>query len=107
MTEPVIAITSFRPLPGRSTDVVDLLRPILALVHAEPGCLLYALHASEDSTMWLIEKWATEADADRHGASSPALASLADKVSPLLEPDSLSLVEMRALPAGDPSKGSL
>jgi quinol monooxygenase YgiN len=105
--EPVIAVASFEPLPGRTDDVIEALRPIMAQIQQEPGCLLYALHASDDGRIHFIEKWETKADADRHGTESPAMALLAEHVSPLLNMASMSFTEMRPVPTGDPERGTL
>lgn len=107
MSEPVIAVASFTPLPGRTADVIEELRPIMAQIQQEPGCLLYALHASDDGRIHFIEKWASKADADRHGAESPAMALLAEHVSPMLDMSAMSFTEMTPVPAGDPERGAL
>ena len=44
-------------------------------MHAEPGCLLYAIHDADDGTITMIEKWESVADLDAHG-SGPAVAAL-------------------------------
>jgi quinol monooxygenase YgiN len=106
MTEPLVAIVSFRPLPGRAAEVVRELEPIVTQVQQEPGCLLYALHEAADGTMYFIEKWASKADADLHGASSPAMPLLVERLSPLLEGPS-TITELTAHPLGTPEQGRL
>jgi len=106
-SDPIVAIASFTPLPGRTDDVIGALRPIMAQIQQEPGCLLYALHVSDDGRIHFIEKWASKADADRHGTESPALALLGERVSPMLDMASMSFTEMRPVPTGDPAKDAL
>ncbi len=106
MSDSVVAVVTFRPLPGRGPEVVELLAPIVAGVHEEPGCLLYALNEASDGSFWFVEKWATAADAERHASSSPALPALAERLSPLLEGVPV-IVQGVAHPLGDPAKGAL
>lgn len=107
MSEPVVAVASFEPLPGRTAEAIEALRPIMAQIQQEPGCLLYSLHVSDDGRIHFIEKWASKADADRHGAESPAMALLAERVSPLMDMATMTFTEMRPVPTGDPAKGAL
>jgi quinol monooxygenase YgiN len=40
-------------------------------VHAEEGCLLYAIHAASDGTVVMIEKWAEPAAPPRTRRATP------------------------------------
>ncbi|WP_291036548.1 putative quinol monooxygenase [Herbiconiux sp.] len=106
MPDPLVAIVSFLPLPGRRDEVVEALGPIIEMVQAEPGCLLYALHEAPGGTLYFIEKWASKADADHHGSTSAALPLLAERLSPLLSAIPV-ITELTPLPAGSPEQGRL
>ena len=69
---PVVVTAVFRPTPGRKDDLVEALRTTMPAVHAERGCLLYAIHDAEDGTITMIEKWDSAEDLDAHG-SGPAV----------------------------------
>jgi quinol monooxygenase YgiN len=106
MPDPLVAVVSFLPLPGRRAQVVEALGPIIEMVQGEPGCLLYALHESPDGTLFFIEKWASKADADHHGSTSAALPLLAERLSPLLAGIPV-ITELSPLPVGTPEQGRL
>jgi quinol monooxygenase YgiN len=104
--DPVIVIARAVPLPGRGPEVIDILSDLIPRVHEEPGCILYTLNEADNGDLVFIEKWATQADADVHGTTSPILAVLAEKVSPLVV--GVPHIEThRAVPFGDPAKGAL
>lgn len=107
MSEPLVVVASFPALPGKLEEAIAELTPIVEQIQGEPGCLLYALHASEQGRLYLIEKWASKADGDRHGASSPALALLAERVSPLLDMSAGTFEELRPIPVGADGRGAL
>ena len=102
---PVVVTAVFRPASGRRDDLVAALRSTMPGVHAEPGCLLYAIHDAEDGTITMIEKWATVADLDTHG-SSPATKALQAAVDGLVT-EPAHVVRMTPLPVGDPGVGQL
>jgi quinol monooxygenase YgiN len=106
MTEPVIVIATATPLPGRSAQVVDTLRRLIPRVHAEPGCLLYTLNRAESGELVFIEKWASQADADRHALSSAIMPELVERVLPLLVGPPV-VVAHHALPMGEGAQGAL
>lgn len=103
---PVVVVTAlFRPVPGREDDLVEALRRTIPGVHAETGCLLYAIHDAADGTITMIEKWASVADLDTHG-SSPATASLQAAVGGLVSEPPL-VTRMTPIPVGEPALGEL
>jgi quinol monooxygenase YgiN len=102
---PVVVTAVFRPVPGRHDDLVEALRSTIPAVHAEPGCLLYAIHDAQDGTITMIEKWASSADLDRHDAGQ-AVVALRAAVEGLLE-EPAHVVRMTPLPIGDSSVGEL
>lgn len=102
---PVVVTAVFHPAPGRKDDLVEAFRATIPGVHAEVGCLLYAIHDAEDGTITMIEKWETVADLDAHG-SGPAVAALGAATKDLLAAPA-TVVRMTPIPVGDAGRGSL
>ncbi len=102
---PVVVTAVFSPAPGRKDDLVEALRSTMPGVHAEAGCLLYAIHDAEDGTITMIEKWESVADLDAHG-SGPAVAALGAAVDGLVAGPA-HVTRMTPLPVGDAAVGEL
>ena len=102
---PVVVTAVFHPTHGRKDDLVEALRTTMPAVHAERGCLLYAIHDAEDGTITMIEKWESVADLDAHGAS-PATAGLQAAVDGLVGEPPL-VTRMTPIPVGEPGVGAL
>ena len=98
---PVVVTAVFRPVAGRHDDLVEALRSTIPGVHAEPGCLLYAIHDAEDGTITMIEKWDSVNDLDRHGSGAAVAALQAATADLLAEP--VRVVRMTPLPVGGPA----
>jgi quinol monooxygenase YgiN len=96
---PVVVTAVFHPAPGRKDDLVEAFRSTIPGVHAEAGCLLYAIHDAADGTITMIEKWASVADLDAHG-SGPAVAALGAATKDLLAAPP-TVVRMTPIPVGD------
>ena len=69
-------------------------------VHAEPGCLLYAIHDAEDGTITMIEKWESVADLEAHGAG-PAVAGRCRRRSTDCLTAPAHVVPMTPIPVGE------
>ena len=94
------------PRPAGRTTLVEAFRStILPAVHAEPGCLLYAIHDAEDGTITMIEKWESVADLDAHGSGEAVVALQAATKDLLAEP--ATVVRMTPIPVGEPGVGAL
>jgi quinol monooxygenase YgiN len=101
----VVVTAVFHPLDGHRADLIDALRSSIPAVHAEPGCVLYAIHDASDGTITMIEKWTTPELLAEH-AAGPAVADLDRSVGPhIAEPT--TVVTMDPLPAGTDSQGLL
>ncbi|GGU76486.1 antibiotic biosynthesis monooxygenase [Streptomyces albospinus] len=99
-----VVVATLRTKPGRREDVLAAFRRHTAAVHAEPGCLLYAVHAGDDRVV-VVENWADQAALDAHSAG-PALAKLgAEMADALAGPADVAVLE--PVPAGAPDKGQL
>ncbi len=104
-TEPIVVTAYFQPLPGKFDQVVEALKPAIAAVHTEPGCLLYAIHAAPGDAIVMIEKWASVADLDTHG-DAPAVKALGQSLDGLLaQPTAVS--RLQPIAAGTPAQGAL
>jgi len=102
---PVVVTAVFRPAPGRKEDLVEALRKTMPGVHAEDGCLLYAIHDADDGTITMIEKWESVEALDAHGAG-PAVAALSGATGDLLA-EPVHVVRMSPIPVGDAARGAL
>ena len=54
--------------PEKRAELVALLGSFVAMSRAEPGCVDYHFHVSDDdpNAFYFYENWATRADLDRH-----------------------------------------
>jgi quinol monooxygenase YgiN len=101
----VVVTAVFRPLPGRREDARAAIEDALPDVHAEDGCLLYALHDAADGTLVLLEKWESQQLLDAHSVGEP-VKRLRAAIEGLVEGPA-AVVTMAPLPAGDPVKGRI
>jgi len=104
MTE-VIVSTVFQPAPGARELLIAALRDGIPAIQSEDGCMLYAIHDAEDSTIVALEKWASHEDLDAHAAGE-ALHRLDALVAPHLERP-VTWTTMTAIPAGTDRQGLL
>jgi len=107
MAAPIVIVATITAKPGREADVEKAFSDAASAVHAEPGCLLYALHKKTGATgeFEMIEKWASQEALDAHmrgdamraigGALGDALAGVPD------------IRVLEAVPAGDAELGAL
>jgi quinol monooxygenase YgiN len=107
MTEPVVLVATMVAKPGQEELVEETLTAALPTVHAEPGCLRYALHRKAGITgeFVMIEKWASREALGAHmkGAAMREIgATLAQALAG--PPD---MVFLDAIPAGDPDTGAV
>jgi quinol monooxygenase YgiN len=104
-TAPLVVTAVFTPADGCHDRVVDALRPAIAAVHRETGCVLYAIHDAPDGTIVMIEKWLSAQLLDQHGAGS-AVAELNRSLDGLLARP-VEVTRLVPIAAGDPERGSL
>jgi quinol monooxygenase YgiN len=105
MTEPIVVTAVFVPAPGQFAAVHDALRPAIAAVHEEPGCILYAIHGAPDDTIVMIEKWESAELLDAHGAGAAVAALNASLEGKLARP--VEVTRLAPLPAGTEIQGTL
>ena len=102
---PVVVTAVFHPAEGRAAELTEALRGAIPAVHAEQGCLLYAIHDAEDGTITMIEKWESRESLAAH-AACPAVRALQDAVGGLLARP-VVVTTMDPLPAGTDAQGLL
>jgi quinol monooxygenase YgiN len=101
----VVVVATMKVLPDRREAVRAALLRQVARVHIEElAARLFAAHETEDGFV-LIEKWNSAKSAQEH-ASGAALAEYRRVLDPALS-EPLDIQILKALPAGDPQKGSL
>lgn len=107
MSEPdeVVVVATIVPRPERRDDVRAALSHAVGRTHAEDhGCLLYALHESENG-FCMIEKWATARDLEVHGTGSAITELGAALHDALVEAPDVRV--FKAVPAGTEEQGRL
>lgn len=101
---PVIVVATLTAKPESVDTVRDTLRGVVADVHAEPGCQLYALHETGD-TFIFVEQWA-DGEALKTHSTAPAATTMFGAIGEHLAgaPD---IKVLQPISAGDPAKGRL
>lgn len=101
----VVVTAHFQAHEGHEQNLVDALQEFIPAVHAEPGCLMFALHRSDDGSLLLIEKWESEELLETHLNGDP-VAAVVDKIKPYIA-QSPEVRRLKAVPAGTESQGIL
>lgn len=101
----VVVTAQFEALEGHEQDLVNALTESIPAVHAEPGCLKFALHSAENGSVILIEKWESEELLETHLSGDP-VAALVDRIKPHIA-KSPEVVRLKAVPAGTERHGVL
>lgn len=102
----VTVVAKFNPKPGMGPRIIEAFHEISPLVHAEPGCELYAAHIERDGdTVVMIERWSTQDELDAHANGAP-LRRLGELTADLVErPYDVWFLDPVAL--GDPARGTI
>jgi quinol monooxygenase YgiN len=101
----VIVTAHFEAHEGHEQNLIDALRESIPAVHAEPGCLMFALHRAENRSVVLLEKWESEELLKTHLDGDP-VAALVDRIAPHIA-KSPEVVRLTAVPAGTGHQGIL
>jgi quinol monooxygenase YgiN len=100
----LVLVATISPTPDAYDDVLAAVRAVIPIVHAEPGCELYALH-EWDGQLVIIEKWTSAETLAAHSAG-PALVALGAAFDgKLAAPPEVRT--MSPLPVGDSQRGVL
>jgi quinol monooxygenase YgiN len=107
VTEPLVIVATIVAKPGQEEMVERTFEAAIPAVHAEPGCLLYALHRKAGTTgeFVMIEKWASREALDAH-MKGAAMREIGVALAQALAgpPD---MVFLEAIPAGTPDSGAV
>ena len=103
----IVVIGALKARPGKEDETREALAGLVAPTHAEPGCILYALHQGTDDPQRFVfvERWASREELDAH-LRSPHIAALLEKADELLAEDP-DINAFQALPGGEERKGAL
>jgi quinol monooxygenase YgiN len=101
----VVVTAIFHPAEGKKDQLREALRSTIPAVHAEDGCLLYAIHDAEDGTITMLEKWTSPELLEAH-AKGPAVEALDAAVGPFLATPTI-VTKMAPIPAGTEDQGLL
>jgi len=105
MSESVVVTAIFTPVEHKKSELAAALVASIPAVHAEQGCILYAIHDAEDGTITMLEKWASRADLAVHADGAPVAALNAAIADLIASPVVVTLMD--AIPAGTPEQGLL
>jgi quinol monooxygenase YgiN len=72
---------------GKERDVIEILKKMIPISRAEPGCKFYAVNQSPDNPrkLLLYEQYVDKAGYEAHMASEPFKENILGKVVPMLE----------------------
>ncbi len=101
---PVVLVATFKPAPGRTDELIEVITEAIPAVHKEDGCELYALHRGKESLV-MIEKWADRDALAAHG-KGPAIAEMFPKLEGLLA-EPAEVLRFEPIPAGTEAQGAL
>ncbi|WP_040796977.1 putative quinol monooxygenase [Nocardia higoensis] len=107
MAAPIVIVATIVAKPGREDEVEKVFADAAPAVHAEEGCLLYALHkkTGEPGVFVMVEKWASQEALGAHMQSAPMQQIGAGLLDVLAGAPDIQTLE--AVPAGDPELGVL
>ena len=75
----VVIVAEMALVEGRESEALEVLEELCKATHREDGCLLYAVHrvTGEDRAVFLLERWRSREDLDRHLATPHVAAKKA------------------------------
>ena len=94
---PLVAI--FHPKPENYQEVLDFLKRVTLEVHAEPGCVFYALHETQDQRLVYVEKWATKLAWVQH-SKSESVSKIHNFIAGKLTRE-VDVIELTPITSGD------
>lgn len=101
---PIVAVATITPTEEHHQEVFAALQESVPVVHAEPGCELYALHQSKDAFV-LVEQWADADAMTSHGSGEAFTRLMAALDGKLAKPLDLKLLQ--PVPLGTAEQGRL
>lgn len=103
----VVVIATAHPAPGRIDEVLEVISANVPTVHAEDGCLLYAVNrvGSDPEVVVFVERWSSAEALAAHAASAHMAATGRRLAALMAGPTDVWVGS--AVPAGDPVKGAV
>ncbi|GAA4545487.1 putative quinol monooxygenase [Pseudonocardia xishanensis] len=103
----VVVVATVSPKPGEEQAVREALLAAIPQVHAEPGCVKYALHevAGDSTDLVFVEQWESAEALKVHG-KAPALAELGGALKGRLAKP-LEVTRLTPVPAGTAEQGTI
>jgi len=103
----IVVVGSLKARPDKVDEARQVLAGLVEPTHAEPGCILYAMHQGvDDPTRFaFVERWESKELLEDHLAS-PHIAALLERIDELFA-DAPDIVVYDAQPGGEPRKGAL
>ena len=98
----IVVIATLTPIEGARDEVAAAYVEGAALVHAEPGCELYAVHTTKNEVV-VVEKWESGDDLRAHAEGEP-LTAIRAKVGHLFAKPS-EVIILRPHPDATGEKG--
>ncbi|MFI5793450.1 putative quinol monooxygenase [Streptomyces sp. NPDC051677] len=99
-----VVIVRLHPAAGQLEKVLDIYRQEVPLIHAEPGCELFAVH-TDGTDVFLVESWATPEDLKAH-TDGEGFTRTREHLGPVLDgPGDIRVVD--PIPLGVEAKGTL
>ena len=82
-----VIVARYYAREGKDDEIAEILRSMIPIAEAEPGCKKYAINRSkEDPRRFLLyEQYVDEAAFAAHAASEPVQRNIVGKVIPMLE----------------------
>lgn len=100
----VVVVAVLTIAPGRLDDALEIVRGNVPTVHAEDGCLTYAVNAAHDpDRIVFVERWSTAEALAAHGASAHMKATGAKMADLVTGPTELILAG--SVPMGTAEQG--
>ncbi len=100
----VVVLATITPKPGELQTLLDAMAVTAPLVHAEPGCELYAVH-TDGTEVFMVERWASPEALRVHSKGENLQNFSASVGSSLAGPPVVTVTEN--VPLGDPGKGTI
>ncbi len=103
---PIVVVGAFTAKPGKVQEAREVFEALVAPTHAEPGCILYALHqgADDPARLAFIERWNSREELEAHLKSAHIAAAL-ERAEELFDASDITVYD--AVPGGERTKGSL
>jgi quinol monooxygenase YgiN len=105
MSAEIVAVARFVPRPEARDRVLAALERVTVATHAEPGCVLLALHVGEDGDFLQIGKWESLERWRAHGDAA-SVHRLDRDLEGLLARER-EIRWFRPLPVGDPGRSAI